>query len=183
MDYTYVHIDMVGNQLCPGELVNGNCFAIVGPTQNKALIVQATREYCELYGSEHAMMIVGSSIREGPGVTRWAAVRTRDREGSLIFEQNQATTGGQGQQRAIFELVADIECNGNSGWNPDSAFCQSRSYLDVPWSYTPACCVANELDVFTATMDPDLYPPVSVQIFPNGPNVVSCDGSTLARAY
>ena len=187
LDYSYGHADMFGKDKCSNP-TNGNCYEALGPTLNKALIVETTREWCETYGAEHAVMLVGSLLKgdnSGPGAVGWNAIRAIDRDGSLVFVQNPNAAEEGAQEISVLKRAEDqsIQCE-HAGFKPNSKFCKNRSYLDASWSFTPACCSANpDLGAYKKYMDLGLYPSHDVQPFPNGPNLVACDKSTPARRY
>jgi hypothetical protein len=133
-------------------------------------------------------MFVGSLLtgdNSGPGAVGWNAVRAVDSKGSLVFVQNPnaAETGTTDETVMPRDPIETIQCT-HQGFD-QSRYCKKRSYLDASWSFTPACCAAygGGISTFTKFMDPNLYPSTSVQPFPNGPNVVSCDKSTPAKMY
>lgn len=177
LDYAYGHADMVGTEKCANP-TNGNCYEEFGPTLNKALIVETTREWCETYAAEHAVMLVGPLLKgnnSGPGAVGWNAIRAIDRDGALVFVQNPDAAEGGTQPISVLQRDKNqaIQCD-HPGFDPKSAYCKSRSYLDASWSFTPACCSANaDLSPYQKFMAPALYPSREVQPFPNGPNVVS----------
>ncbi len=187
MNNAYGHADEFGKDKC-SDPTNGNCYAALGPTLNKALIVRTTKEWCETYGAENAVMLVGQLLTgegSGPGAVGWNAVRAVSSDGALIFVQNPAAAESGAQVVTVMKRAPDtgIQCN-HQGFDPKSSYCKRRSYQDASWSFTPACCSANrDLTAYTKFMDMGLYPSRDVQPFPNGPNVVSCDGSTPARKY
>lgn len=187
MNNSYGHADEFGKDKC-SEPTNGNCYAALGPTLNKALIVSTTKEWCETYGAENAVMLVGQLLTgegSGPGAVGWNAVRAVSSDGSLIFIQNPDAAESGAQEVTVMKRASDvgIQCD-HQGFDPKSPYCRKRSYQDASWSFTPACCSANrELTPYTKFMDMALYPSRDVQPFPNGPNIVSCDGSTPARRY
>jgi hypothetical protein len=187
MNNAYGHADEFGKDKC-SEPTNGNCYAELGPTLSKALIVTTTKDWCETYGAENAVMLVGQLLTgegSGPGAVGWNAVRAVSSDGSLVFVQNPDAVESGAQEATLMKRAPDvsIQCN-HQGFDPKSPYCRKRSYQDASWSFTPACCSANrELTPYTKFMDKGLYPSRDVQPFPNGPNVVSCDGSTPARRY
>lgn len=187
LDFSYGHTDQIGSSKCDNP-TNGNCYESFGPTLNKGLIVRTTRDWCEKYQTEDAVMLVGPLLtgeNSGPGAVGWNAVRAIDSNGSLVFMQNPdaaetGTTAETVMPRSQTEL---LKCR-HKGFDQGS-YCKRRSYLDSSWSFTPACCSAykGDISVFTKFMDLALYPSTDVEAFPNGPNVVACDMSTTARKY
>lgn len=187
LNYSYGHADMVGKEKCSNP-TNGNCYEEFGPTLNKALIVETTREWCETHGSEHAVMLVGPLLKgddSGPGAVGWNAIRAIDRNGALVFAQNPNAAEQGAQKPTVMDRAQDqsLQCD-HPGFDHESTYCKHRSYLDASWSFTPACCAANaNLDPYLKFMDSNLYPPREVQPYPNGPNVVACDKSSPSRQY
>jgi hypothetical protein len=187
LNNAYEHADEFGKDKC-SEPTNGNCYAALGPTLNRSLIVSTTKDWCETYGAENAVMLVGQLLTgegSGPGAVGWNAVRAVSSDGSLVFVQNPNAAESGAQEVTVMRRASDqgIQCN-HQGFDPKNSYCKKRSYQDASWSYTPACCYANQdLTAYTKFMDTDLYPSRDVQPFPNGPNIVSCDGSSPARRY
>ena len=187
LNNAYGHADQFGVDKCT-DPQNGNCYAALGPLLNKGLIVSTTQEWCETYGAENAVMFVGPLFTgegSGPGAVGWNAVRALSSDGSLVFVQNPNAAESGTQDVTVMKRTSDvsIQCD-HPGFDPKSKYCRKRSYQDASWSFTPACCSANrDLTAYTKFMDMGLYPSRDVQPFPNGPNVVSCDGSTPARRY
>lgn len=190
LDYAYGVADVYGLEKCTSP-TNGNCYAELGPLVSKGLIVRTTQDWCDKFGAENAVMFVGplmSGEKAGPGAVGWNAVRTLNQDGSLVFVQNPDAVkegGGTTSESVMVRSTSEsVQCGTHSGFDPKSSYCKKRSYLDASWSFTPACCSANKtLDPYEKFMDLNLYPSQVVQPFPNGPNVVSCDGSTPARRY
>jgi len=187
LDFSYGHADQIGSTKCD-KPTNGNCYESFGPTLNKGLIVRTTRDWCEKYHTEDAVMLVGpllTGANSGPGAVGWNAVRAIDSNGSLIFMQNPdaAETGTTAETVMPRSTTQFVKC-GHQGFD-QSLYCKKRSYLDSSWSFTPACCSAykGDISVFTKFMDLALYPSTEVEPFPDGPNVVACDKSTTARKF
>lgn len=192
MDYEYGHVDMYGTDKCPvDKQVNGNCYADLGPEIVKTLVVDSTQDWCESYGADHAVLMVGTLMSgkdAGPIAVGWNAARAVDRNGNLVFAQNPDAVKAEGDtvSETVLTRAIDqsVQCGTHSGFDPKSMYCKKRSYLDASWSFTPACCSSNAtLAPFTKFMDNNLYPPQNLQPFPYGPNIASCDGSTPARKY